>query len=189
MNRIEKAVGSLAAEQVPRGSCGLPALAQGHDSPRRWEPGMGAPEPGHPAPVGLPFICWLCHFLSTLTLFLFSVISNNVTASLESIHQSRKQPVLTLIKKNAICASGESSQPHLWRHPRSPPPACHFKGCPGVIRFRRGRGALPQVAPPLPLTLPSGETALKGLNLGGFLSAEEPDVAVFPFSNGFLSIG
>lgn len=64
------------------------------------------PQRGCSAPSGLPFICWLCRFLSIADPFSApSVISNNVTASLESSHQSRKKSVLTLIKKNTICAS------------------------------------------------------------------------------------
>lgn len=62
-------------------------------------------------PSGLPFICWLCCSLSLSRADPFSalsVISNNVTASLVSIHQSRKKPILTLLKKKKchLCLPG-----------------------------------------------------------------------------------
>lgn len=113
------------SRQARQGSClGLPCvLVWGRSSPCHGESVLvGAPQPGHSAHSGLPFICWLCHFLSVADPFsVLSVISNNVTASLESIHQSRKKPMLTLIKKKYhLCLTGKSSQPNLWR-PRRPP--------------------------------------------------------------------
>lgn len=86
----------------------------------------------HPTPL-LPFIFALWHFLS-LTLFLFPLISNNVTASLESIHQSRKKPLLTLIIKRerechlCLAAKKPAPAPPLPAY-QSPPISlctCHF---------------------------------------------------------------
>lgn len=145
-------MGGLAEEAGAGGGAAVwasPALVQGA--------GLGGhPSQGTPPPSASPLSAGSAIFSPSLTLFLFSVISNNVTASLESIHQSRKKPMLTLIKKKYhLCLTGKSSQPSLWRHPcPRPPPACHFKGRPGVIRFHQGRGALPQVVPPLPRSLP-----------------------------------
>lgn len=146
------------SEQAQRQLSGPPLSRSGGTSAptaggRAW---VGASQPGHSASSGLPFICWLCHFLSIADPFSVpSVILNNVTVSLESIHQSRKKPMLTLIKKKYhLCLTGKSSQPNLWC-PRRPchPPSCHFTGCPRVIRFYWGWGALPQVVPPLPHSL------------------------------------
>lgn len=197
MNRIEKAEWVAgprrrdAREQAgAAGQLSGPPLCPGLGAlqpPPRGAGHRAAPRPGHSAPSGLPFICWLCHFLSIADPFSVpSVISNNVTASLESIHQSRKKPMLTLIKKKYhLCLTGKSSQPNLWR-PRRPhhPPACHFTGCPGVIRFHWGRDALPQVAPPLPLSLSraKGRRALKEVSTPrGFPSAEEFHLAIWVF--------
>lgn len=96
-------------------------------------------------PSGLPFICWLRCSLSLSRADPFSalsVISNNVTASLVSIHQSRKKPILTLLKKkkNAICASRGQSElgSERWRHrplaPCGPSLPFHHSR---VIRFHR----------------------------------------------------
>lgn len=131
MNRIEKAArAAWPRRRMPASRCcgaaaGSPALDQGHSSPRHWEPGLGDTRARELRPLSLPFICWLCHFLSTLTLFLFSVILNNVTASLESIHQSRKKPLLTLIKKMPSVPPGEelSAPPLAPPRPAARPPA------------------------------------------------------------------
>lgn len=109
-----------------------PALAQGA--------GLGGhPSRGTPPSPASPLSAGSAIFSPPLTLFLFSVISNNVTASLESIHQSRKKPMLTLIKKYHLCLTGKSSQPSLWRHPcpRSRPPAIS-RGAQGRSDSTRG---------------------------------------------------
>lgn len=153
-------------------------------------PPLGAGLGGHSAPYSLPFICWLCHFLSTLTLFLFSVISNNVTASLESIHQSRKQPMLTLIKKYHLCLRGRALSPTSGATPAPPPTRLPFQGVPRGNQIPLGAGCPPTGGAPTPAHSPERETGSeRGLNLGGFLSAEELDLAIFPFSNGFFFIG
>lgn len=155
-----------------------PALAQGA--------GLGGhPRRGTPPPPASPLSAGSAIFSPPLTLFLFSVISNNVTASLESIHQSRKKPMLTLIKKIPSGPHREelSTQPLAPPLP-PPPPACHFKGRPGAIGFHQGRGALPQVVPPLPRSPPLqlGETGSdRGLDPGRFPSAGELDLAIFCF--------
>lgn len=137
MNRIEKAewAAAMLGGSGARSCRGPPLPGPGGTAApaaagsRAWRAsrrrGRGAaPQPRYPAPSGLPFICWLCHFLSIADPFSVpSVISNNVTASLESIHQSRKKPMLTLIKKKKkyhLCLMGKRSQPNLWR-PRPPP--------------------------------------------------------------------
>lgn len=162
------------------------ALSGPHSSPLLQEGGLGgAPQPGHSAPSGLPFICWLCHFLSIADPFSVpSVISNNVTASLESIHQSRKKPMLTLIKKkkkkNHLCLPGKSSQPNRW----CPPPACHFMGAPRGNQIPPEGGRVPshrwcphsQAHSPKP----GGRRSLKEVStLGSFQLAEEPDLAIY----------
>lgn len=172
----------MRGEQAGAAGWASPALSRLHSSPPLQGGGLvGAPQPGHSTPSGLPFICWLCHFLSIADPFSVpSVISNNVTASLESIHQSRKKPVLTLIKKKKyhLCLPGKSSQPNLWR-PR--PPAISW-GCQGVIRFHWRQGALPQVVPPLPSSLSKarGRRSLKEVSTpSGLPSAEEePGLAI-----------
>lgn len=62
-----------------------------------------------------------------------SVISNNVTASLVSIHQSRKKPVLTLLKKKKKMPSVPPGDRASWVPSaggtdrwRPAAPACHF---------------------------------------------------------------
>lgn len=123
-------MGSLAKEvecrreQVLRAAVwASPALAPGGTpAPATGSWAWGTPEPGHFTHFGLPFIASSAIFSPLLTLSLFSVISNNVTASLESIHQSRKKPMLTLIKKkNTICASqGRALTPTSGATPTAP---------------------------------------------------------------------
>lgn len=180
MNGIEKAEWAAGPRRRDAGRAGtqggswlgLPCSGPGGaPAPRRRERGLGvvggitivggAPQPGHSAPAGLPFICWLCHFLSIADPFSVpSVISNNVTASLESIHQSRKKPMLTLIKKKKKKMPSVPPGEELSTQPLAPlpapathPPAISW-GCRGVIRFRRRPGVLPQVVPPLPAHSP-----------------------------------
>lgn len=106
---------------------------------------------GAQARMPRPFLCWLCRFFFSLSLSLAradpfsasSVISNNVTASLQSIHQSRKKPILTMIKKKKkkICASRGQSKlgSNRWR-----PAGLPFHRA-WVIRFHRA--VLPPQAP------------------------------------------
>lgn len=204
MNRIEKAEWAAGLRRRDAGreqACswlGLPCPGPGGTATpaagsRAGEGGHrsngveGAPQPRHSALSNLPFICWLCHFLPIADPFSVpSVISNNVTASLESIHQSRKKPMLTLIKKKKKIPSvpaGEtlSSQPLA-----PPPPAClPCVGAPRVIRFCRGWGALPQVVPPnSPAHSPRarGRWPLKEvLTPGDFPSTEDLDLAIWDF--------
>lgn len=192
MNRIEKAewAAAMLGGSGARSCRGPPLPGPGGTAApaaagsRAWRAsrrrGRGAaPQPRYPAPSGLPFICWLCHFLSIADPFSVpSVISNNVTASLESIHQSRKKPMLTLIKKKKyhLCLMGKRSQPNLWR-PRPPPPPASlpFEGAPGGNQIPRGRGARPQVGPRSPAHSPErsgagGTGSERGLNPGQFSS-------------------
>ena len=133
-------MGSLAKEvecrreQVLRAAVwASPALAPGGTpAPATGSWAWGTPEPGHFTHFGLPFIASSAIFSPLLTLSLFSVISNNVTASLESIHQSRKKPMLTLIKKKkTICAS--QGRALTLAPPPQPPLPLHGAGQPGVI--------------------------------------------------------
>lgn len=144
MNRIEKAEWVAgprrrdAREQAgAAGQLSGPPLCPGLGAlqpPPRGAGHRAAPRPGHSAPSGLPFICWLCHFLSIADPFSVpSVISNNVTASLESIHQSRKKPMLTLIKKNTICASRGRAL-----NPTSGAPAAPTTRLPAISRGAQG---------------------------------------------------
>lgn len=208
MNRIEKAEWAAGLRRRDAGreqACswlGLPCPGPGGTATpaagsRAGEGGHrsngveGAPQPRHSALSNLPFICWLCHFLPIADPFSVpSVISNNVTASLESIHQSRKKPMLTLIKKKKkkyhLCLLGKRSQPNLWRPRPPPPPAClPCVGVPRVIRFCRGWGALPQVVPPnSPAHSPRarGRWPLKEvLTPGDFPSTEDLDLAIWDF--------
>lgn len=156
MNRIEKAEWAARPQRRDAGESRRAVQLSG--PPRPWsrcssphfrEPGLGGA--GITITVGgttaralhpscLPFICWLCHFLSIADPFSVpSVISNNVTASLESIHQSRKKPMLTLIKKNTICASQGRALNPTSGAPACPRPPAISWGHPGVIRFRAGR--------------------------------------------------
>ena len=205
MNRIEKAEwaaamlggsGARSCRGPPLpgpGGTAAPAVGSGAWRSSRWRGRGAAPQPRYPAPSGLPFICWLCHFLSIADPFSVpSVISNNVTASLESIHQSRKKPMLTLIKKKKkyhLCLMGKRSQPNLWR-PRPPPPPARlpFEGAPGVIRFRGGGVPAHRWAPCSPAHSPelsrAGETGSeRGLNPGSFPAAKESDLTLGGFKN------
>lgn len=145
MNRIEKAEWGRAVE----GCLGNKDLSAEHSCPGILGPHSSSSPPrvrplqrvrlglvgerGTPAGALRPlrpglYLLALAVFLSIADPFSTpSVISNNVTASLESIHQSRKEPGLTPMKKNAICAS----------QGRAGVPACRFTGHPGVIRFIR----------------------------------------------------
>lgn len=130
MNRIEKAEWAArrpGGSEEPsssraggRAGAAVRAFQAGRCIPARSrQPGWGSPSRarrwgrpvGAPHPLRLLSICWLCRFLSIADPFSApSVISNNVTASLESIHQSRRKPVLTLIKKKYhLCLAGMSS--------------------------------------------------------------------------------
>lgn len=72
----------------------------------------GGPKPGCPAPFSAGSAVFFSLSLSLARADPFSassVISNNVTASLQSIHQSRKKPILTMIKKKKkknLCLPG-----------------------------------------------------------------------------------
>ena len=62
----------------------------------------GGPKPGCPAPFSAGSAVFFSLSLSLARADPFSassVISNNVTASLQSINHSRKKPILTMIKK------------------------------------------------------------------------------------------
>lgn len=143
---------------------GTPAPTAGG---RAW---LGASQPGHSASSGLPFICWLCHFLSIADPFSVpSVILNNVTVSLESIHQSRKKPTLTLIKKKipSVPHGEELSTQPLAPPPPLPPALLPFHRVPRGNQILLGAGCAPTGGAPTPtLTLLSqGEMGSKrGLN-------------------------
>lgn len=169
MNRIEKAEwaaamlggsGARSCRGPPLpgpGGTAAPAVESGAWRASRWRGRGAAPQPRYPAPSGLPFICWLCHFLSIADPFSVpSVISNNVTASLESIHQSRKKPMLTLIKKKKIPSVPDGEA--LSAQPLAPAPApatrpIAIRGGARGNQIPRGRGARPQVGPLLPSSL------------------------------------
>lgn len=94
--------------------------------------------------------------------------------------------MLTLIKKKIPSVpDGEA----LSTQPLAPRPApasrrLPLAGAPGVIRFRWGRGALPQVVPLLPgsLSRAPGRWALKEVSSpGGFPSAEELNLTIRGF--------
>lgn len=207
MNRIEKAGWAARLRRRDAGEragaaaavWASPVPVWGHFSPHRRGPGLwgGASQPGHSASSGLPFICWLCHFLSIADPFSVpSVILNNVTVSLESIHQSRKKPMLTLIKKKYhLCLTGEelSTQP-LVPLPPLPPALLPFHRVPRGNQILLGAGGAPTGGAPTPtLTLLSqGEMGSKrGLNPRRFSVSKKSLIwaSAFLFFNWFFFIG
>lgn len=207
MNRIEKAEWAAGLRRRDAGreqACswlGLPcpgpggtatpaAGSQAGEGGHRSNGVEGAPQPRHSALSNLPFICWLCHFLPIADPFSVpSVISNNVTASLESIHQSRKKPMLTLIKKKKKIPSVPAGET-LSTQPLAPPPAPAtrlpaMRGGAKGNQILPGWGALPQVVPPnSPAHSPRarGRWPLKEvLTPGDFPSTEDLDLAIWDF--------
>lgn len=123
----------------------------------------GGPQPGCSAPRASPLSAGSAVF-SLSRADPFSAISNNVTASLVSIHQSRKKPILTLIKKKKIPSvppgDRESSVPTAG----TPPPSLPFP----CTRRRRGN-QIPQGSPPTPgpSSPPPGRLSQGGLSPWG----------------------
>lgn len=165
MNRIEKAEWAAGLRRRDAGreqACswlGLPcpgpggtatpaAGSQAGEGGHRSNGVEGAPQPRHSALSNLPFICWLCHFLPIADPFSVpSVISNNVTASLESIHQSRKKPMLTLIKKKKKKIPSVPAGETLSTQPLAPPPAPATR-LPAMRGGAKGNQILPGVGCP-----------------------------------------
>lgn len=137
-----------------------PRLAGPHSSPQRqgaWLGGFdgvgGGPQPGCSTPQASPLSAGSAVFsLSRADPFsALSVISNNVTASLVSTHQSRKKPILTLIKKKIPSVPPGDTESSVWTAGALPPTLpFHLTR---VIRFHRvgspptrGSAVLPRAA-------------------------------------------
>lgn len=154
MNGIEKAVWGAGPGRRDRSSQwlagpGLSAARSGASWPAGSQAGVGVcwvggvsmrsvGDPSQGAPPLRPSL-YLLALLFSLSLSradpfsALSVISNNVTASLVSIHQSRKKPVLTLLKKKKKMPSVPPGDRASWVPSaggtdrwRPAAPACHF---------------------------------------------------------------